>query len=197
MIQVRSRFVGAVAGLATAALVATGGPLLAAQDAAPMAGIPNHIHQGSCANLSTVVAPLASLSFAAQGAATPMASPMAGMATPVAGMATPMASPMAGMTGGAIPVAAATTEVPLALAEILAAPHAINLHDPAAPEDPTRYLACGDLAGAPDAQGNLFVGLGEINDSGFSGTAWLLDQAATGGTGTVVTLFLSENQGGM
>lgn len=194
MVQVRGRFVGAVAGLATAAMVATGGSLVAAQDAAPMAGIPNHIHVGACASLGEVVAPLADLSFGAQGAGTPLASPMATpMASPMAGG---MATPMAGMAGAAIPVAAATTEVPLSLEEILAAPHSINLHDPAAPGDATRYLACGDLAGAPDAQGNLFVGLGETNASGFSGTAWLLDQAATGGTGTIVTIFLSENPNG-
>lgn len=203
MATIRSRVATASAALALSALTAVGAPgSAAAQDAVMMAPIPNHIHQGSCAALTdTIVAPLADISFAAQGA---MASPEAdAMATPMAGtdMATPitgadMASPVAGMMGSALPVAVATTSVPLPLADILAAPHAINLHDPEAPQDPARYLACGDLAGTPDEQGNLFVGLGQQNDSGFSGVAWLLDGGD--GASTTVTVFLSEGAlGGM
>ncbi len=194
MVQVRSRLIAAVAVLAVAALVLAGTAQGSAQDATPMAGmamagIPNHIHQGTCANLSGIVAQLADATFAGQGAAaSPVASPLA---TPVTGA---MASPVAGMVGTAIPVAVASTSVPLALQQILAAPHAINFHDPAAPADPSRYLACGDIAGAPDAQGNLFVGLGELNNSGVSGVAWLLDD----GTGaTTVTVFLTQRQAAM
>ncbi len=194
MVQVRSRLIATAAVLAAVALALFGGARggIQAQDATPMAGmamagIPNHIHQGTCANLSgTIVAQLADATFTGQGAA---ASPVAGaLATPVAGA---MASPVAAMMGTAIPVAVASTSVPLALQQILAAPHAINFHDPAAPADPSRYLACGDIAGTPDAQGNLFVGLGELNNLGFSGVAWLLDD----GTGaTTVTVFLSQGQ---
>jgi hypothetical protein len=196
MVQVRSRLVPVAAMLALALMIAGGGRV-AAQDATPVsgaapAGIPNHIHTGTCANLGDVVAPLANLQYTNMGmaAGTPMASPMAGMATPMAGMATPMA----GMAGGAVvPVAVATTRVSMALSDILGAPHAINLHDPAAPADPSRYLACGDIGGAPDPQGNLFVGLQEQNGSGYSGVAWLQDDGS--GNGTIVTVFLANSAG--
>jgi hypothetical protein len=195
MVQVRNRFVGAAAGLALAGLVATGGSLAAAQDATPvggaaMAGIPNHIHAGTCATLGEVIAPLADLTVSGTGgtAASPVASPAGGMATPVDGMATPMAGMAMGVSAAA-PVAVASTQVELALSDILAAEHSINLHDPADPADPERYLACGDIGGAPDVEGNLFVGLREENDSGVTGVVWLRDNLVTGGTGTTVTVF--------
>ena len=196
MVQVRSRLAAGLSLVAVAALGAVGG--VQAQDASPaaggaMAGIPNHIHAGTCENLTeTIVAPLADLRYTgvdAAGMASPAASPIG---SPAAGMATPMAG-MTGMMGaaGAAPVAVATTQVPLGLSDILAAEHAINAHDPADPENPQRYLACGSIGGSPDAQGNLFVGLRETNGSGFSGVAWLLDRG--GGGGTTVTVFLVNN----
>jgi hypothetical protein len=195
MVHVRTRFATASAALALTALAAFGAPTIGAQDATPMAGmagamapIPNHIHAGTCDNLTPEpLIPLADAQFPAAGA-------MA-VATPMAGM--DMATPMAGMMGmgatAAAPVAVATTQVDLPLSDILAAEHSINAHDPAAPADPTRYLACGEIGGTPDAQGNLFVGLRELNDSGYSGVAWLLDDGT--GTGTTVTVFLSNNEG--
>lgn len=191
MVQVRSRLIPVAAMLALMLTIA-GGVRVAAQDATPVsgaapAGIPNHIHAGACANLGDVVAPLANLQYtnAGMAAGTPMASPMAGMATPMAGM-------MGG--GSAVPVAVATTRVSMALSDILGAQHAINLHDPAAPADPSRYLACGDIGGTPDPQGNLFVGLQEQNGSGYSGVAWLQDDGS--GNGTIVTVFLANSAGG-
>ena len=194
MVQVRSRFI-ALAAIAVALLVvvsASGTRGLAQDDGTPMASpeadgqamasIPNHIHSGTCDNLGEVVAPLSNAEFRNLGGSTD--------GTPMADMASPMASPMAGgMTGAAsaIPVAAATTNVDLTLDDILAADHSINFHDPADPSDPDRYLACGDIGGTPDADGNLFVGLAEQNDSGHYGVAWLLDN----GTGTTVTVFLA------
>ena len=198
MAQVRSRFIALAAIAAALLVVIAGGSRGLAQDgtptdgmASPMAGstamapIPNHIHAGSCDNLGDVVQPLADLEYRNTGGMA-MGTPMAG-----ADMASPMAgTPMAGMTGAssAIPVAAATTNVDLTLDQILSAPHAINLHDPADPANPDRYLACGDIGGAPDAEGNLFVGLAEQNGSGHYGVAWLLDN----GTGTTVTVFLAN-----
>jgi len=193
----RARFLTSSAALALTALTAFGAPaLVAAQDATPMSGmamtsmapIPNHIHAGTCDSLTPEpLIPLADAQFAAAaGAAMAAATPMAGME---------MATPMAGMMGmgatSAAPVAVATTQIDLALTDILAAEHAINAHDPAAPTDPSRYLACGEIGGTPDAQGNLFVGLKELNDSGFSGVAWLLDDGS--GAGTTVTVFLTNN----
>lgn len=181
MVQVRSRWI-AIAAIAVAMIVAVAGNSTRsqAQDGTPMAGsdmapIPNHIHTGTCENLTPEpLVPLADAEFT----------------TAMTAAGTPMASPMAGMMSGAssaVPVAVATTQVDLPLADILAAEHAINLRDPAAPGDPSRYLACGAIGGTPDADGNLFVGLTELNDSGHHGIAWLLDN----GAGTTITVFLA------
>lgn len=194
MVQVRSRFI-ALAAIAVALLVvvsASGTRGLTQDDGTPMASpeadglgvasIPNHIHAGTCDELGEVVVPLSNAEFRNLGGGTD--------GTPMADLASPMASPIAGgMTGAAsaIPVAAATTNVDLTLDEILASDHAINLHDPVDPSDPALYLACGDIGGTPDADGNLFIGLAEQNDSGHFGVAWLLDN----GTGTTVTVFLA------
>ena len=152
-----------------------------AQDATPAAGaaaagIPNHIHAGTCDDLGDIVAPLANLVFEedADGAMDAAATPMAMAATP-----------MAMMMGEAVPVAVSVTNVDLSLDEILAGQHAFNAHDP---NDLTIYIACGNIAGTPDEQGNLFVGLTEQNGSGVSGVVWLVDDGT--GAGTVVTVFL-------
>ncbi|HEU5430027.1 MAG TPA: hypothetical protein VFU81_00100, partial [Thermomicrobiales bacterium] len=108
-----------------------------------------------------------------------MASPMAGMA-----MATPMASAAMGVE---IPVLAGVTKAPMSLHDILASPHAIQIHNA---QDLTKYLACGDLVGTPTEQGDLLVGLAEQNGSGISGIAWLHDDGS--GAGTTVTVFVAE-----
>jgi hypothetical protein len=177
---------GAGAGL-LALLVASPG---LAQDATPMPDMgmgdggtphPAHIHAGNCATLDPNPAfPLADVVIPAADMGT-------GEATP---MATPMASPMTGPTGTGSPAAIAagqsTTVVEVALSEILAVEHAINVH--LSYDDPGTYVACGAIGGAVDADGNLFVGLMEQNDSGYSGIVWLHDN----GDGTTsVTIFLS------
>lgn len=175
-----------VAALAGTVVFGTAGVGVGAQEASPMAGmagLPNHIHQGTCDTLDPApLVPLADLVFPSQtesmGAATPATG--AAMATPMGDMA------MGQMLGGAIPVAVATTEVDLALEDILAAPHAINVHQSA--ENIDVYVACGTIAGTPDEQGNLFFGLGELNGSGLSGVAWLLGDGAQ----TTVTVFLAQ-----
>ena len=160
-----------------------------AQDATPetgaAAGIPNHIHSGTCAELGDVVAPLSNLIFEEAGTtAMDMGATPTGMdATPTGMGATPMAGLQA--MGVAVPVAVSVTNVELSLDDILAAPHAFNAHDP---NDPSIYIACGDISGTPDEQGNLFVGIEEQNGSGLSGAVWLVDDGT--GAGTVVTVFL-------
>jgi len=199
MAQVRSRFI-ALAAIAVALLVVVaGGARGFAQDAdgtpmaspeggaMAMAAIPNHIHTGTCDNLGDVVYPLSNLEFRNMGdAMADMGTPMADEGTPMADDGTPMAGGMMGASSW-IPVAAATTNLDVTLDEILSAEHSINLHDPADPSNEDRSLACGDIGGAPDAEGNLFVGLAEENDSGSYGVAWLLDN----GSGTTVTVFLA------
>ncbi len=170
-----------VAALAAALMFGVMSPAISlAQDATPVAdgaaaGILNHIHDGTCENLGGVVAPLSNLVFNDEGAAgegdMAAATPMA--ATPMAAMAS------------SVPVAVSVTNIELTLDELLAAPHAFNAHDPS---DPSVYIACGNVTGTPDEQGNLFVGVAEDNDSNLSGVVWLLDDGT--GAGTVVTVFL-------
>lgn len=154
-----------------------------AQDATPMAGMeqaaayPNHIHEGTCDDLNPQPAfPLADLAFetAEAGMASAMATPMAGM----------------GMVGEGIPVAVATTEVDASLDAIISGGHALNVHDS---QDIGLYIACGNVAGTPDDNGNLFIGLGELNGSGYEGVAWFLGEGDT----TTVTVFLINDEGEM
>lgn len=154
-----------------------------AQDATPMAGMeaapgyPNHLHLGTCDDLDPQPAyVLADLAFPA------WVGELTGEATAAEG-----AIPDVAAFGGApIPVATATTEVDVALADIISGGHGLNVHDAA---DPSIYIACGNVGGVPDENGNLFIGLAEQNDSGFSGTAWLHDN----GGSTTVTVFLNHN----
>jgi hypothetical protein len=127
----------------------------------------------------------------AEGLASPEAD--ADMASPVTDedmVASPEATPVMGDTTGmgsasAIPAGQSTTVVEIALADILADDHAINVH--LSNEDPGTYIACGAIGGVPDDNGNLFIGLAEQNDSGYSGVAWLHDN---GDGTTTVTIFL-------
>ncbi|MDQ3696354.1 MAG: hypothetical protein M3464_22460 [Chloroflexota bacterium] len=152
-----------------------------AQEATPegemaAAGISNHIHTGTCEELGDVIAPLADLVFMDE---------MMDMGMDATSMAGMDATPMAGMMGESVPVAVATTEIELSLDDILAAPHAVNMHDP---NDGSVYIACGNITGTPDEQGNLFAGIEEDSGSGLSGVVWLVDDGS--GAGTIVTTFL-------
>jgi len=168
----------ALAGALTIGLSVVAGA--SAQDATPAAspmaaaGHPGNIHSGTCDTLGDVVVPLPDVVFGAAEDA----------------MASPAASPAMGMgSSSAVPAAAVSTTVDLALSDILAADHAINYHE--SMENIENYVACGAIGGTPDAQGNLFIGLEELNDSGLSGIAWLQES----GDQTVVTVFLSDSSG--
>ncbi len=168
----------AVAALAATVAFGTFGFGTTAQEATPVAaavGLPNHIHVGTCDNLDPApLIPLADLVFPSETAAaagTPTIATPDGMATPMAGSA------MAGMPGAGIPVAVATTEVDLALEDIIAGGHAINVHESA--ENIQNYIACGDIGGmiatgpGMEQGGTLVIGLRELNDSRYSGIAVL------------------------
>jgi len=143
-----------------------GGPRLLAQEATPeaaVAGHPIHIHSGNCADgVGDVIQPL-----------------------------TDVTEPTGDTVGQATATVAATsfTTVPMALDAILAEPHAINAHESA--ENIGNYIACGDLGGVLNDQGALVVGLAEQNDSGFTGIAFLVPNAADP-TQTDVSVFLAE-----
>ena len=125
---------------------------------------PAHIHAGTCEELGDVVFPL-----------NDVAAPSADAE------ATPAASPAAAGAGDV--VAESTTEVDASLDDILGTEHAINVHESA--ENIQNYIACGDLTG-PATDGELRVELRELNGSGYTGEARLVDN----GDGTTVTVTL-------
>jgi len=195
----------AAASLLVAGVVATTGTGLAQDMGTPAAGgmqpHPAHIHAGACPEVGEIVFPLENLSAPGMGTGMGMDStPMAGMdkgGTPMAGMdmaATPMAgmdaSPMAGMTGDV--VAQSTTVVQASLDQILAAQHAINVHESA--ENIQNYIACGDITGTAEG-GQLQVQLNELNDSGYQGQATLEDNGD--GTTTVTVMLTMGDDAGM
>jgi hypothetical protein len=140
---------------------------------------PAHIHSGSCAQLGDVVYPLTDVG--AEMAAMDMSgTPMSGdmMATPEMG---DMGTAMAG--NAAIPVEMSTTVVQTTLADISTGAYAINVHESA--ENIGTYIACGDLGTAGMNGADLAVGLGTLNDSGYSGIANLHDNGDGSPTDTI------------
>lgn len=155
-----------------------------AQDATPASGdeapaltYANHFHLGTCDELDPAPAvPLADLIFP----------DWVGALTGEGNDSIEIVLPEPGDFGNApIPVAVATTDVQVPLADIVSGGHALNVHDAT---DPSTYVACGNVGGSPDQNGDLFFGLGEHDGSGYSGVAWLHDN----GSSTTVVVFLSH-----
>ena len=130
---------------------------------------PAHIHDGSCAQLGEVVAPLSDIGSMALNNGTPAA----------------VESAPVGSTE-AIAVLSSITTVPMALADIVAAPHAVNVHESA--ESIGNYIACGDIGGTMLGTTDLLIGIAELNDSGVSGVASLHDN---GDGSTTVYVYLT------
>jgi plastocyanin len=129
---------------------------------------PAHIHNGTCTELGDVVFPLSDVSESALVNGTPIA----------------------GAVGGAteaVPVAISGTTVPTSLADLMAAPFAINVHESA--ENIGNYIACGDIGGALIGTSDLAIGLSELNESGYVGVATLHDN---GDGTTAVSVYLIE-----
>jgi hypothetical protein len=122
---------------------------------------PAHIHAGVCPEPGDVVAPLEDLSVSTEDPQ--------GLAS-------------------AIPVEVSVTSVDLALEDILAGEHSINVHQSA--EEMDLYIACGDIGGSLFGGTALAIGLAEQNDSGHSGVAWLL--ANEDGTTTVSVYLVAQ-----
>jgi plastocyanin len=120
---------------------------------------PAHIHSGTCADLGDIVAPLSDVALQTAGESFGAAS--------------------------AIPVKESETDVAISLSDILGAPHAVNIHESA--EAIQVYIACGDIGGRV-VDGELVIGLHEIDGSGHSGVAVL----ETDDDGTDVTVYLAE-----
>ena len=153
-----------VAALLTVATltVAAGAPLTRAQGAGD-APHPAHIHSGTCENLGDIVVPLGDVQLLTAGEAFGAAS--------------------------AVPVEESVTEAGMSLSDILAAPHAINIHQSA--DAIQVYIACGDIGGRV-VDGRLTIGLQEIDGSGHSGVA-VLD---TDDDQTEVTVYLANRGAG-
>ena len=119
-----------------------------------------------------MVAPLTDLTSPA-GAAT------ADIGTPAAAVAAAM---------GPAPVEYSYTNVPLPLDAILAAEHAVNVHESA--ENIQNYIACGEIGGVvvDDDGDTLVVALRPLNDSGYFGLAFL----TADGDNTNVKVWLAE-----
>lgn len=138
------------------------------EDGAPH---PAHIHSGTCTELGDVVYPLTDISAAMMMDGTPMAA---------------MGHDM-DMSGEAIKVEASFTTVPSTLADLLASPYAVNIHESA--ENIGNYIACGNIGGVMMGTSDLAIGLGELNDSGYSGVATFHDN---GDGTTLVSVYLTE-----
>ncbi|HEV2073015.1 MAG TPA: cupredoxin family copper-binding protein, partial [Thermomicrobiales bacterium] len=103
--------------------------------------------------------------------------------------ASPAASPVAGSAGDV--VAESTTEVDASFEELLASEeYAINVHESA--ENIGNYIACGNPTG-PATDGELHIDLEELNDSGYTGQAHLVDNGD--GTTTVTVTLMTMGTG--
>jgi plastocyanin len=87
-----------------------------------------------------------------------------------------------------VPVAVSTTSIAVTLDELLAEPHAINIHKSV--EDIGTYVACGNVSGRL-AGGTLVVGLQQLNGSGDAGVAILTE--ASGQTEVALYMLVVES----
>jgi hypothetical protein len=159
-----------------------------AQDDTPH---PAHVHSGTCDALGDVVAPLADVScdpvMAIGGNAT---EGNASLGNITDGNATNATGGNATGPGSPIPAEVSLTAVPLSLDEMLASPHAINVHLSA--DEIGTYIACGDIGGPTLPDGSLAIGLHELDGSGFFGIAYL-EPSESPADGTDITVFLAQN----
>jgi len=136
-------------------MVLTGGASGAAQQTGtlPEAARPGHIHEGSCADLGEVAFPLtpATINGEAEGAVDLSEAEGSAAAFPVYGSATEVE----GVT----------------IADLLEGEYAVNFHE--SEDNIQNYIACGDIGGVVTEDGDLLIGLAELNNSGYTGVAVL------------------------
>jgi plastocyanin len=147
-----------------------GSAVLMSGGASAHEGVPHpaHIHTGQCPTPGDVVFPLNDLGGDNATNGTPMATDMMG-------------------SSSAVPVDFSLTKVDSALNDLLDGNHAIVVHESA--ENIQNYILCGDLGGTVMGGSDIAVGLAQLNDSGYSGVAWLHDN----GDGTTdVRVFATE-----
>lgn len=86
----------------------------------------------------------------------------------------------------ASPVGTATSDVDLSLDALVAGNYALPLQEVG---NPSQYVACGNVRGTVDANGDLFIALNEVRGSGYAGVAWFHAED----DGTVVTVMLTQS----
>jgi len=133
------------------ALAISGAGFVAAQEA-PAPDHPAHIHEGTCGpELNpTPKEPLANVVPRQPAEGEEEGEPLGVLTAPT--------------------VLYSETDVPLNLDDILAAPHAINVHE--SQENAQNYIACGNIGGI-EVDDQLSIGLFPENDSGYTGVAIL------------------------
>ncbi len=149
--------------------VTAGSSAVSAQGATPEpapAPHPAHIHTGTCDELGNVVHPLEDVTGETLSG-TPEATPE---------------SEDEGLPGDVL--AKSRTTVDVSLEDLLAEPHAVNVHESAEAVDV--YVACGNIEGEPEA-GELILALEQLNDSGVTGQVILAD-IGEGQTEVTITL---------
>jgi plastocyanin len=121
---------------------------------------PSHIHDGDCDELGQIIQPLTALTV-----------------------------PVGEVSGNkdAVVAEAAFTVIPQSLDELLATDHALKVH--LSKEQIQIYLACGDIGGTVDTNGALIVGMKELDNSGYTGIAYL---APAGDGGTSVSVLIAK-----
>jgi hypothetical protein len=148
-----------------------------AKSQADLGPFASHLDSGSCGNLGAEVARLADLQLPSWVGAMSGGTAM--------GAGTPAASQQS-LGNAPIPVAVSTTSVNMAIGDIVAGKHAITVEQGSGGANAA--VVCGDIGGVPDDNGDLFVGLDQVNSSGHFGIAWLHGTGAT----TTVVVFLAH-----
>ncbi|CAA9546706.1 MAG: hypothetical protein AVDCRST_MAG43-677 [uncultured Thermomicrobiales bacterium] len=93
-------------------------------------------------------------------------------------------TPQGVLTAGRV-LLSSTEGVELSLEDILASAHSINIS--LSDQEIDTGIACGEIGGVP-VEGDLYIGLRDVNGSGFSGVARLSED----GDNTNVDIFLTE-----
>jgi hypothetical protein len=167
-----TRFLVPTALVLLAMVVFAGAPRAVAQDATPSAvqdqGRPAHIHSGNCQELGDVVQPLTNLTAPSDGDTVGQAS--------------------------AQQAEYSYTLVPMSLDDMVADDYAINVHE--STDNIGHYIACGDIGGLVDTNGQLVIGLGELNNSGFTGIAFLTANANDPNATDVSVFITSSSENG-
>lgn len=129
---------------------------------------PAHIHQGTCDTLDPNPA-----------------FPLSNVSGDFLNGDTPTVGDEVGASEESLTVEGSTTTVEVSLDELLASEYAINVHESA--ENAQNYIACGNVSGHMTGD-FLVVGLAELNDSGYSGVAFLTPGDGT----TTVSVYLTS-----